>query len=76
MMTGSTAFEDAAKYWLKVVIIHGRNSTAPTGYLFNVNGEKWLPTIDIFEGVSGVVLTLLSFKNPNCIDWDESLMLS
>lgn len=74
--TSLSVFKEAALYWLKATLILGRNSEAPTGYIFYFGSEGWRLEDDLLEGLSGVGLGLLSTVDYNHIDWDEAMMLS
>lgn len=74
--TSHPLFKETALYWFKATLILGRNSEAPTGYIFYFGSDGWRLEDDLLEGLSGVGLGLLSSVDYEHIDWDEAMMLS
>jgi len=71
--TGNTGFEEAGKYWLAKTLLLGNEADGCAGYVFSEN-KNMLP-LDLLVGVSGVGSVLLSFQNPELMDWDEIMFL-
>jgi len=71
--TGNTCFEETAKFWLEKTLSVGNATDGFLGYVYTDNKNK--QPLEILVGISGVGLVLLSFLNPELINWDESLFL-
>jgi len=71
--TGNTGFGEAGKYWLEKTLSLGNETKGRVGYVFTEN-KNVLP-LDVLLGVSGIGSVLLSFLNPELMNWDELFFL-
>ena len=71
--TGNVCFEETAKYWLERTLLLGCEAEGVAGYIINEHPN--IHPLDLLVSVSGIGSVLLSFQNPELINWDETMLL-
>jgi len=70
-------FKETSFYWMERTIEMANFSDGLAGFKSWKGGkEGWEKNYSVLEGITGIGLSILSFLNPELINWDECLLLS
>lgn len=75
ILTGHDELLDAAEYWTRATLDHGRNEGAVAGYLFLTTGNRYISAHSLLEGITGVGLTLMALLDADTLGWEQGLLL-